>query len=147
MKSAIICMAMLLAAGVCRGAGPDDVLGVWKSEGEKSHVEIYKCGGAYCGRIVWLKEPVCDGSDGPAGAAKTDRNNPDPARKGRPIIGLQIMEGFTAAGGNRWEKGTIYDPENGRTYNCRMKLASPERLEVRGYIGISLVGRTTVWTR
>ena len=50
-------------------------------------------------------------------------------------------------GGNTWAKGTIYDPEDGKTYKCKMTLTDPKTLGVRGYIGISLIGRTTVWTR
>lgn len=148
MRTLLLAIVLLFTAGSAFGAGSDAVLGVWKSEGEKSHVEIYKSGSTYCGRIVWLKEPTyTKKEDGPVGQAKTDRNNPDPARQSRPIVGLRIMEGFVAGGENRWENGTIYDPENGKTYRCKMKLAAPDRLEVRGYIGISLLGRTTVWTR
>ena len=138
---ALLCLAPLL------GANP--VLGKWRTDGGKSMVEITASSdGGLCGRIVWLQEPLyTDPKQGPVGAAKVDRNNPDAALKSKPILGLRILEGFTATAEGLWEKGTIYDPENGKTYKCRMKLTAPDRLEVRGFIGISLIGRTTVWTR
>ena len=88
-----------------------------------------------------------DSKDGPVGTPKVDRKNPDPALRNRPIIGLQVVEGVTATGDNRWENGSCYDPESGNTYRCKMRLLSPDRLELRGYIGISLFGRTYVLTR
>lgn len=148
MRVMLLYLFLLLTAGTSFAAGPGSVLGVWKTEGEKSHVEISRCGDTLCGRIVWLKEPLyTKDADGPVGKPKTDRNNPNPAKQSLPIVGLKIMDGFVPDGEARWEKGTIYDPENGRTYRCKMKLVSPDRLEVRGFIGISLVGRTTTWVR
>ncbi len=147
-KMILLGLAVFVTTGVGYSAVSEPVLGIWKTEAEKSHVEIFKSGGKLCGKIVWLKEPAyTDSKEGPVGAAKTDTNNPDPARRARPIVGLQIMEGFSAAEGDRWENGTIYDPESGKTYRCKMKLTAPGRLEVRGFVGVSLFGRTTVWTR
>jgi uncharacterized protein (DUF2147 family) len=61
-------------------------------------------------------------------------------------MGLDILSGFKFSGGNIWEDGKIYDPKNGKTYSCKMTLEGNE-LKVRGYVGFSLLGRTTVWTR
>ncbi len=104
-------------------------------------VEIYQCGSKLCGKIVWLKEPNKDN-----GTPKTDENNPDKAKHNNPIIGLNILTGFVADGDNEWEDGEVYDPENGKTYSCEMTL-NGSTLEVRGYIGVSLFGRTEKWTR
>jgi uncharacterized protein (DUF2147 family) len=57
------------------------------------------------------------------------------------------MDGFTFSGGTTWDKGRIYDPESGKTYKSKMTLAAPNRLEIRGYVGIPLFGRSTTWTR
>ena len=84
---------------------------------------------------------------GMAGKPRTDRYNPDPELRARRVIGLQIMEGFAREGDNRWEGGTIYDSDNGRTYRSRLTLLSPNRLELHGYIGIPLFGRSSIWTR
>ena len=61
-------------------------------------------------------------------------------------MGLQILSGFRYAGDGTWEAGKIYDPKNGKTYSCKMRLDG-ENLKIRGFIGISLFGRTTVWSR
>jgi uncharacterized protein (DUF2147 family) len=81
------------------------------------------------------------------GKPKMDRNNPSPDLRTRPLVGLQLMEGFRHKGDHAWEDGKIYDPESGKLYRCKMTLSSPQRLEVRGFIGISLIGRTSTWTR
>jgi uncharacterized protein (DUF2147 family) len=114
---------------------------------EKARIEIKEVKGKYEGRIVWLKEPTYPEGDKDAGKPKQDRNNPDSAKRNKPILGLRILKGFVASGANTWTRGTIYDPENGKTYKCKITLVNPNTLNVRGYIGISLVGRTNVWTR
>lgn len=81
------------------------------------------------------------------GWACRHRKNPDPALRNRPILGLPVMKGLTAKGANRWDNGYCYDPETGKSYKCKMYLKSPKRLELRGYIGISLIGRDFVLTR
>ncbi|MDH5546591.1 MAG: DUF2147 domain-containing protein [Gammaproteobacteria bacterium] len=127
--------------------GADDVIGEWSTPEEKSRIEIYKCGDRFCGKIVWLKKPNFESDHERAGQAKTDLKNPDPTQHDKPLIGLQIMKGFAYEGDRVWEDGEIYDPENGKTYSCKMTLENDRVLNVRGYIGISLIGRTTVWTR
>jgi uncharacterized protein (DUF2147 family) len=123
-------------------------LGTWKTDGGDSQLELFTCADKICGKIVWLKVPrYIDVNDGPVGAIKVDRKSSDPALRNRPILGLQVMKGLTAKGGNRWDNGVCYDPESGRSYKCKMRLSSPGRLELRGYIGISLIGRTFALTR
>ncbi|GFE60669.1 DUF2147 domain-containing protein [Geobacter sp. AOG2] len=140
--------AILLAAANVFGAGQGDILGLWKTAGGDSQLEFFKCGDKICGKIIWLKVPnYIDRKDGPVGKTKTDRKNPNPALRSRPILGLPIMKGLTAKGSNRWEHGVCYDPETGKSYKCKMYLKSPKRLELRGYIGISLFGRNFVLTR
>ena len=72
---------------------------------------------------------------------------PNHSLRNRPIVGLQLMSDFEAAGKVQWGEGKIYDPESGKTYKCKITLTDPKRLEVRGYVGISLFGRTEIWTR
>jgi len=139
---------LLLVATTAFGAGSGDILGEWKTEMDESKVEIFRCGEKICGKIVWLKNPLyTDSNDGPVGSPILDRKNPDPALRSRPLIGLQIMDGFTEQGDNAWGNGTCYDPKSGKTYRGKIHLASPKRLELRGYVGIPLFGRTSVWTR
>lgn len=111
-------------------------------------MEFYQCEEKICGKIIWLNElNYVHDSDGPVGTTKVDRKNPDPALRSRPILGLQVMEGVTATGKDSWGGGTCYDPQTGKSYKCKMTLVSPERLEMRGFIGISLFGRNYVLVR
>jgi len=144
----IIITCLLLSTSTVFAASTKSVLGTWNTEENKAKVEIYQCAEKLCGKITWLKEPLyTEVKEGPVGKPKLDNNNPRAELKNRPRIGLQLMEGFVSSGENDWDSGTIYDPENGKTYKCKMKMTSPAKLEVRGYIGISLLGRTSVWTR
>jgi uncharacterized protein (DUF2147 family) len=130
-------------------AGADDILGLWFNGEKDARIEIAKCAEKYCGKIVWLKDPnYPDGSkDGAPGTPKLDHNNPDGSLKKAPIIGLQIVSDFIYDSENIWKDGRVYDPKNGKTYKGKMTLVSPNQLDLRGYIGISIIGRTTSWTR
>lgn len=144
----LFAIGSLLAATTAFGAGTGDVLGVWKTDGGDSRLELFRCEDKICGKIVWLKVPnYIDSKDGPVGKTKVDRKNPGAALRNRPILGLQVMKGLTAKGVNRWENGTCYDPESGKSYTCKMQLDSPGKLKLRGYIGISLIGRSFGLTR
>ena len=149
---AAVAIAFLAALPVVAGDG-DVILGTWATdpggEGGQAHVEIYLEGKTYAGKIVWLEEPVygADDEDGEEGEPKVDTNNPDPGQQARPIMGLKLMEGFEFDGKETWKKGTIYDPDNGKTYKCKLRLEGQDVLNVRGFIGISMIGRTSQWTR
>lgn len=151
----VLCALFALAAPVlAQGAEADRILGLWKTapdeDGEFAHVEVTGEGGTYSGKIVWLSQPEFGADQGPewAGKTKVDRNNPDPALRSRPIIGLQLVEGFSYDGDGRWTGGTIYDPKKGKTYSCRMTLRDDGSLDLRGYVlGMPFLGRTTTWTR
>ena len=149
MRLVLLVASLVLSMPVAAFAGPDDILGEWFNGEKNAKIEIAKCADKYCGKIVWLKEPnYPEGSqDGTPGTQKLDHNNPDPSLKKSPIIGLQIVYDFTFAGDDVWSDGRVYDPKNGKTYKGKMTLISPQQLNLRGYIGISLIGRTTTWTR
>lgn len=142
-------LSLLFFVASALAASPDDIVGTWNNQEKDARIEIYRCGEACCGRIVWLREPdYPEGSkEGTPGTPKLDHNNPDRSLRKRPVLGLEIMRGFAFAGGNLWKGGKIYDPKNGKTYSARIKLASPAQLDLRGYIGISLIGRTAAWTK
>jgi uncharacterized protein (DUF2147 family) len=143
-----LCLHLLVSPTVF-AANADDILGVWFNGEKDAKIEIVKCAEKYCGKIIWLKEPnYPEGSkDGTPGTQKLDHNNPDQALRKAPIIGLSIVHEFSYAGENLWKDGKVYDPKNGKTYKGKMTLVSPAQLDLRGYIGISLLGRTTTWTR
>jgi uncharacterized protein (DUF2147 family) len=120
----------------------DDIIGTWLTGGkEPAKVQVYKSGEKFCGKIIWLKNPTENGKQ------RMDGNNPDKAKQSNPIIGLVMLTGFKFDGDDEWKGGDIYDPESGKTYSCYMWLKDKNTLKVRGYIGISLVGRTEIWTR
>ena len=115
-------------------------LGLW--ENEDATFQIFESAGKLGAKIVALKVPKT-----PDGKEKTDIHNPDPAKRGIPIIGLVFMSGFAKKSATRWEGGTIYDPKSGNTYSCSMELESPNQIKVRGFIGLELIGRTDHWSR
>jgi uncharacterized protein (DUF2147 family) len=120
----------------------NDIVGKWLNEEGTAQVEIFKVGSQFYGKIVWLETP----NDSITGLPRTDKENPDPALKSKPLLGLVNLQGFVFDGDDTWEDGTIYDPKIGKTYSCKMEFETPEKLKIRGYIGISLLGRTTYWT-
>ena len=139
---------ILLSATTAFGAGLNNILGIWKTAMDESKVEVFMCGEKICAKIIWLKNPVyTDSRDGKVGTPVIDRKNPDPALRSRPVLGLRILEGFTAEGENNWGNGTCYDPKSGNTYRGKIHQVAPDRLKLRGYIGIPLFGRSSVWTR
>jgi uncharacterized protein (DUF2147 family) len=121
----------------------DSIIGVWKNGEGTGMVKIYKNGDKYQGKIVWLKEP----NDPETGKPKLDKNHPDEKVRSRPVLGLINTWGFAYKGDKTWDDGKIYDPKNGSTYDCTIRMKDNNTLEVRGYIGISLIGRTDTWTR
>jgi uncharacterized protein (DUF2147 family) len=144
-----VLLLLTLGAGAALAAGADDIIGTWFNQEKDAQIEVYKCGERYCGKIVWLKNPdYPDGStDGVPGTPKLDHHNPDQAHRKDPVLGLNIVKDFGYDEGNRWFGGSVYDPKNGKTYKGKMTLVAPDKLDLRGYIGISLIGRTTTWTR
>ena len=122
-------------------AQSDKIEGSWYNDDKTAKVLIFKASnGKFNGKIAWLKEPL------EKGKPKVDENNPEQKLRSRPILGLQILSGFDKDGDNKYVNGTIYDPKNGKTYSCKMNYKG-KNLDIRGYIGISLLGRTTVWER
>lgn len=136
-----VCFFLFSAIVVAQNKA-DDIVGVWLSGGkEPAKVQIYKSGDRYFGKITWLQNPVKDGKP------RTDARNPDKNKRNHPIIGLVILKDFKFDGDDEWTGGDIYDPQNGKTYSCYLYLKDRNTLKLRGYIGISLIGRTETWTR
>jgi uncharacterized protein (DUF2147 family) len=151
MRTSVILLLLILVASAlpCFAASGDDIVGVWFNEPKDAKIDISKCGDTYCGKIVWLKTPdyPAASKDGTPGTPKLDHNNPDAALKKMPVMGLVIVRDFHFAGDNLWNDGKVYDPKNGKTYSAKMTLISPTQLNVRGFVGVSLFGRTEKWTK
>lgn len=121
----------------------DDILGTWLNQEATGKITLYKENGKYFGKLVWLREP----NDKITGLARTDKENPEEKLKATPLIGLINMKNFTFDGKDEWSGGTIYDPKNGKTYKCYIHFDGTAKLKVRGYVGVSLLGRNTYWTK
>lgn len=143
-------LAVVLGCLACAAFAVEEseVLAEWLVESGDARVEIYKAAdGTYEGRLCWLKEPEYPAGDPEAGKPRRDRDNPDKALRDRPMQGLVFMTGFRYDGEGKWKGGKVYDAENGKTYSCKMTLKDRETLEIRGYIGVSLLGRNQTWKR
>lgn len=137
MKNLIAGLLLLIISFPAMAAQPEDIIGRYWSENQMGVIEIYADQGVYNGRIVWRLEPMLD------------ENNPDPALRGRSIVGIQFMEGFQYDPSNdQWRGGDVYAPDNGSTYSGKMWLENEgQTLKMRGFIGISLFGRTAEFQR
>ena len=132
----MIFMLLPLAAAFAQ-----DVIGKWKLEDGSAIVEVYKQGDVFNGKIVWLENPTEDD-----GTPAVDNNNPDPKLRSRQLIGLNMLSNLKK-NGSEYSGGSIYDPGNGKTYNCSMKVEG-DVLKVRGSLDKKgLLGRTMDWFR
>jgi len=106
-------------------------------------VQILPCTSGYCGTIVGL------GWSPRADVLRTDLQNPNPARRSATLCGLPVLGGFTPVVDTpgKWENGWIYDPETGKTYQSEIKLEGSDTLNLRGFVIMSLFGRTEHLTR
>ena len=115
--------------------------GVWLSEDKTGKIDIYKAKGKYFGKLIWGKTMY-----EPNGiTSRKDVKNKDEKLRGRNLKELIMLYDFTYHDGV-WDGGEIYDPYSGKTYSCTLKLKDG-KLNIRGYIGVSLFGRTSVWER
>jgi uncharacterized protein (DUF2147 family) len=141
-----ILFAMTLLQGFTASAQTykaDDIVGTWLNQEATGKITLYKENGKYFGKLVWLREP----NDKVTGKPRTDVENPDEKLKSTPLIGMVNMKNFTFDGKEEWSGGTIYDPKNGKTYKCYIQFEGPAKLKVRGYVGVSMLGRNTYWTK
>ncbi|MCF6364706.1 MAG: DUF2147 domain-containing protein [Bacteroidales bacterium] len=119
-----------------------DITGVWLTPKNRSAIKIIEKDNICYGQIVWQKEP-----NDQNGNPKKDINNPNPKLRHKPLTGLVIMKNLKYEKNENCLKGTIYNPESGNTYKIKVELLNPETLKVRGYIGFSFIGKTSVWKK
>jgi uncharacterized protein (DUF2147 family) len=145
MKYICSSILILLFSVTLKAQKADDIIGNWKNGEATGIIQIYKTkAGHYAGKLVWLKEPI----DPETGKPKLDKRNPDKSKQLNPTLGLVNVWGFVFDEDDKeWIEGTIYDPKTGKEYSCKAEMKKNNVLEVRGYIGISVFGRTDTWTR
>lgn len=123
---AVTVLALAVSAGPSMAS--DGATGTWRLSNGKVTVRVAPCGGGLCGRVVALRKPT-DGK----GRPRLDKENPNPALRSRPVIGLTILSNMRANGEGRWS-GTIYNPDDGNTYSSRMQLLGPSTMKVDGCV-------------
>jgi uncharacterized protein (DUF2147 family) len=133
-------VAVLLAGSVVAAAA--DPIGTWQTENGRSRIKIAECGDGLCGTIVWLKEP----NDPETGKPRTDKNNGDSAKRGRPLIGVPIVLSMKPNGANKWA-GQVYNAEDGKTYSGNITELSPTSLKLEGCALGGLICKGQTWTR
>jgi uncharacterized protein (DUF2147 family) len=137
----IVAVLPLLPLAAPKAHAGDDqaalILGNWLTEPRDGIIQIsIASDGSYQGKIVGGNNPQ-----------RQDPHNPDPARRSQLLLGQTIFQGMKYDGEGRWSGGTIYDPDSGRTYKCRLERLDQDRLQVRGFIGFALLGRSQLWMR
>lgn len=121
-------------------AQTDPIEKVWYNQEKTAKIQVYKAkDGRFYGKMVWLKEPLENGKP------KVDKENPDEKKRNTPLIGLILLRGLEKDGDHEYDNGKIYDPKNGKTYSCKITHKG-NTLDLRGFVGISLIGRTSTWT-
>jgi uncharacterized protein (DUF2147 family) len=135
-------LAGLIACGVAAEADPREA-GIWYDDTGKGAVKIEICTPTtLCGKIYWLKEPLT-----PRGEPKTDRYNPEPSMRNRPICGLPVLGNLEQLREGGFDNGWVYDPKEGKSYSVALDLIGPDKLKVTGYKGMRFLGKSFIWTR
>ena len=135
MKTALILLLTSFSLTILNAQNKDELLGQYWSENQEGKIEIYEKGGKYYGKILWRNE------------VRKDTENPDPTLRNRSVIGIVFLKDFVYKDGE-WKKGKVYSIDNGNTYSGKLWLEDGGKtLKMRGYLGISLLGRTATLTR
>ena len=138
--AATLAVATLIALPSAPARADSPAAGTWRMTDGKVTVRISECGAGLCGTIVGLKKP-----NDSHGRPKRDKENPNPALRNRQVIGLTILSNMKPNGSNSW-KGTIYNPDDGRTYSSRMKLQGDSTMKVEGCVA-SVLCKSMKFTR
>jgi uncharacterized protein (DUF2147 family) len=119
----------LALGGAPLAAEAADPTGLWLRGTGTARIRIVNCGGALCGAVAWLKDP-----NGPDGKPRVDDQNPDPAKRGRPALGLPVILGMKPTGkADQW-KGEVYKADEGKTYSGYLTVLGPRELKLEGCV-------------
>jgi uncharacterized protein (DUF2147 family) len=135
-RAALTLMLWAAGSGALLAQQASPILGRWLTQPGDGIIEITRAAdNTYHGTIIGGNAPH-----------RVDEHNPDPARRQQLLLGQVILKDMHEDDG-ALVGGTIYEPDTGRTYKCRIETLDRDRLKVRGFIGVSLLGRSQVWTR
>jgi uncharacterized protein (DUF2147 family) len=119
----------------------DKIIGEWINEEKDTRIEIFRNGDEYFGRLLWSEDLFeTDGR-----TSKKDIRNSDRALRTRNLLHINLLNNFVFSE-DLWDNGKMYDPKSGKTYNCLIRLKN-DKIEIRSYVGIPLLGRSTYWDR
>ncbi len=141
MKRITFLLLMMLTLNLS-AQNKDAIVGTWLTAKHDAKIEIYKRGDAYFGKLAWFKEQT-DANGKPI----LDAKNPDATLRSRTLLNLEFLKNFIYKDDNSWENGKIYDAQSGKTYNSKISMSGNDKLNLRGYVGVSLFGKTETWTR
>jgi len=142
-----VATGIYLACAGSAAAAPPLEAGIWVSETGRGAVEVRPCGDSgasakrLCGYIVWLKQP-----NDKRGRPLTDGRNADTSKRGRPICGLPVLGSLQRVNGG-WDKGWVYDPEQGASFDAAIQLSGRNRLVLTGYKGVKFFSKSFTWRR
>jgi uncharacterized protein (DUF2147 family) len=110
------------------------VAGTWQSQSGITRVKVSPCGAGLCGHVVWQKSP------------SKDVHNPDPSKRERPIVGLQLVSNMKPVGNDEW-RGAIYNYEDGKTYHGKVKVVSGNAIQIGGCVMGGMLCQSKTWTK
>ena len=143
MKKNILLVLFAICSSTLFAQNADDILGIWLNEEADAKVEVFMNNGKFFGKIVWLLNPKDDN-----GEWKLDEENPDENLRTRKKLGITVLNNLVWDEGDKeWNDGEIYDAREGDTYSLFARVDGDRILNLRGYIGFSLFGKTTSWTK
>ena len=143
MKKTLILISLAICSSTLFAQQENDILGYWLNEEGDAKIQINKNNDIFSGKIVWLEKPKDEN-----GEWRLDTENPDESLRNRKKLGLQILDNLTWDEDKKeWNNGEIYDAREGDTYSLFVRLKHQNNLNLRGYFGFSLFGKTTSWTR
>lgn len=137
MRKRLLFIAFMFLAKIA--FAQDITKGTWYNEEKDSKLQFFKTGDKLFCKVIWV--------DPNAHLPATDIHNPNDKLKSQPTIGLVFLKNFVYKNNNVWEDGTVYDPKNGKTYSGIVTIVNANKIDLRGYIGFSLIGRTSHFTR
>lgn len=135
-KTSLIIMLTIFALLINAHAKTERIVSNYMVPSKDGAIQIYEKDGKYYGKITLNKDPN-----------KLDENNPDKTKQTRKILGLDILNDFKFDGDDTWGNGTIYDSKNGKTYSCKITRNENGDINIRGFVGLSLLGRTEIFTK
>ena len=141
-KYSFLLLGIFVAMTTIAQSESEAIIGDWYNQEKDAIIQIFTEDGKIHGKITWMLNPLDEN-----GNPKTDHLNPEKSLQSRPRLGMVMMYDFEYDGNNIWNEGEVYDPKSGNTYSGMVTLTSPNNLDLKGYIGIPLFGRTSNWTR